>query len=103
MTPEWELLFNVASGEGGDRNRSPIAMAQVQPYPKRLDGTKSICASRVLLHGAHNSCPTRTPPVRERLTYLNRIEFRVVNELCMASVLLNESRELLENSRESST
>src|SRR5205823_9041305 len=66
MATERELLFNVASCKSADRNRPPVAMAQVQPHPKGFDRAKRVCASRVLLQGAHDSCPTRTFPVRKR-------------------------------------
>ena len=66
MATERELLFNVASCKSADRNGPPVAMAQVQPHPKGFDRAKRVCASRVLLQGAHDSCPTRTFPVGKR-------------------------------------
>lgn len=53
MATEWEILFNVARGKGADRYWPPVAMAQIQPHPKGLDGTKSVRASR----GIASRCP----------------------------------------------
>src|SRR5713101_9014626 len=63
MTTERKLLFHVAFGERAESHGSPVPMTQVQPHPKRLDGTKRVRTSWILLDGAHDFCTTRTAPI----------------------------------------